>query len=489
MQAIVDITLSFALLCSCIYLQNPHEKSSLVNEAKSALAKAVRFFRTEVAVQGSYLWAYSVDLKRRWGEGEATETEGWVQPPGTPSVGMAYLRAYEATGDQTYLEAAIEAAHALTETQLASGGWDYRIEFHQERRKRWFYRKDVEAGERDPKGRRNFSVYDDDNTQSALRFLMNLDATLMGKEPKIRRAVEYGLAKLIEAQYPNGAWAQVYDGVPPDPKKFPIMRARYPKEWSQTYPNKGYEYWRFYTLNDNVIGTIVQTLLEAYRIYGKKEYLNAACKGGEFLILAQMPEPQPAWAQQYNFQMEPAWARRFEPPAIAAAESANAVQTLIELYLITADERYLHPVPKALDWFKRSQLPNTRWARFYELQTNRPVYINSRYELVYEPKDLRKGYAFEGEFGIPGLFKRFERLKQEGRESLVAEFNRKPTPEELKRRAKDIEPKVRHIIASLDEKGRWVEGDLIQTRTFIRNIETLVTYIAAIAAVSGFAGK
>jgi hypothetical protein len=147
------------------------------------------------------------------------------------------------------------------------------------------------------------------------------------------------------------------------------------------------------------MGTIVRTLLEAYRLYGKQEFLKAARKGGDFLILAQMPDPQPAWAQQYNFQMEPAWARWFEPPAIVSAESVDVVQTLIELYLVTGDNRYLRPVPKALDWFKRSQLPNGLWARFYELKTNRPLYVNKRGELVYTPEDLREGYAFEGSFG------------------------------------------------------------------------------------------
>ena len=35
------------------------------------------------------LWQYSDDLTQREGEGRATDTTVWVQPPGTPSVGMA----------------------------------------------------------------------------------------------------------------------------------------------------------------------------------------------------------------------------------------------------------------------------------------------------------------------------------------------------------------------------------------------------------------
>lgn len=37
-------------------------------QVRNALDKAVRFFRTKVSVKGSYLWRYSADLAKRWGE-------------------------------------------------------------------------------------------------------------------------------------------------------------------------------------------------------------------------------------------------------------------------------------------------------------------------------------------------------------------------------------------------------------------------------------
>ncbi len=474
---LVSLVCFIALLTGC--KEAVSEGKPLLAEAQEALKRAVRFFRTEVAVHGSYVWRYSRDLTKRWGEGEASPTQGWVQPPGTPSVGMAYLRAYEATKDRFFLEAAIETAYALVKSQLASGGWDYRIEFDPERRKRWFYRTDVEAGEHDPKGRRNLSIYDDNTTQSALRFLIRLDATLKGQDKEVRRAVEYGLSKLLEAQYPNGAWPQRYDGQLRDPEQFPVISARIPADWPRTHPGKGYQYWHLYTLNDGVLGTIVTTLIEAYRTYGKPEYLNALRKAGDFLILAQLPDPQPVWAQQYNFQMEPTWARWFEPPAVASAESAGAVRTLVEIYLVTGDERYLRPIPRALAWFERSRLPNGQWARFYELRTNRPLYVDKNGNLTYSPENARGNYSFEGTYNIPRLFDLYERVRREGREKILAERNRLPSPEELARRVRELEPRVRQIIASLDAQGRWVEGDFINTNTFIRNVETLADYIAA----------
>ena len=60
--------------------------STLIDEAESALMKGVQYFRQTVSTNGGYLWTYSEDLSERAGEGKATRTQIWVQPPGTPSV-------------------------------------------------------------------------------------------------------------------------------------------------------------------------------------------------------------------------------------------------------------------------------------------------------------------------------------------------------------------------------------------------------------------
>jgi hypothetical protein len=80
----------------------------LAARASEALHRAVAFYRERVAVHGSYLWKYSPDLAVRRGEGEASPSQGWVQPPGTPAVGLAYLGAWEATGEGYLLDAALE---------------------------------------------------------------------------------------------------------------------------------------------------------------------------------------------------------------------------------------------------------------------------------------------------------------------------------------------------------------------------------------------
>jgi len=134
------------------------------------------------------------------------------------------------------------------------------------------------------------------------------------------------LDALLAAQFPSGGFPQVWTG---PVLKQPIVQANFPEH---DYHTEGriINYWDMPTLNDNVCVHVTHALRDAYQTYKDTKYLDALKKLGDFLLLAQMPEPQPAWAQQYNYQMQPIWARRFEPPAIAGHES-QGVQTCSHL--------------------------------------------------------------------------------------------------------------------------------------------------------------
>ena len=359
----LPVIIGFLLLLP-LFLTQP-TAADLPDDASAALRRACDYFTGTIACEGGYLWAYDLDLKRREGEGRANADTVWIQPPGTPSVGMALLHAYHATGDDYYLNAARKAGDCLVRGQLRSGGWAYSVRFDERGQKHFAYRS-VDGSE----GRANTSTLDDNVTQSALRLLILLDKTLDQKDTRVHEAVEYGLASLLKTQRPNGGWPQRFSG-PFNADGFVVRPASYPDTWSRKFEGKGYS--GYLTLNDNAQRDCVRTMLLAYEVYGKKAYLAGALKGGEFLLLAQMPDPQPGWAQQYNGQMQPDWARKFEPPAITGGESQGAMDTLLDLYEVKQDPKYLDAVGRALDYYEEVVLPDGRMARYYELKTDRPA--------------------------------------------------------------------------------------------------------------------
>jgi PelA/Pel-15E family pectate lyase len=457
------------------------DKAAVKEQAREAMRRAAEFFRTEISTGGGYLWRYSEDLSDREGEGTATDTMIWVQPPGTPSVGMAFLTAYEATGDSYYLEAARDTAYALVRGQLRSGGWDYRIEFDPSRRRRYSYRVDPNPKE----NARNVSTLDDNNTQAATRLLMRVDRALGFKDEKIHQAAQFALSAILDVQYPNGAWPQRFTG-PPDPEKFAIKKACYPQYWSWTFPGRDYK--SFYTFNDNSIADTIDTMLEAFEIYGIAEYRVAAEKAGDFIILAQMPEPQPAWAQQYDADMQPAWARKFEPPAITGGESQGVMRILLTLYRKTGNNRYLEPLPQAIEYLRRSRLPDGRLARFYELKTNKPLYLTrGDYRLTYSDADMPTHYSFKQSCNLNGIAREYRRLRDMDPAGL-----RQSRKSAAPRMSRTLAARAKAVIDSLDAQGRWVEKGkmrkdaddaparrIISSRTFISNMRALSSYLAA----------
>ncbi len=353
------------------------QQDALVDEARVALRRAVAFFHGQVAAHGGYVYQYSDDLSKREGEGRTGPDTVWVQPPGTPAVGMAYLQAYQLTKESALLAAARDAAECLIQGQLHSGGWTDQIEFAPEQRRRFAYRVD---GPLQPRAF-NWSTLDDNKTQSATLFLMLLDRELQFQDASIHQSAVQALDAICAAQYPNGAWPQGFrEPAAHDLERYPVLPARFPAQWSRTYVKQ--DYWIFYTLNDDALADTIALMLEAAEVYGNPAYRHAALKAGEFLILAQLPDPQPAWAQQYDFQMYPTWARKFEPPAVTGGESQGAIRILLRLYEETGDRRFLEPIGRALDYLERSLLPSGKLARFYELQSNRPLYFTRAYELT-----------------------------------------------------------------------------------------------------------
>ena len=462
--ALIRLLVITALLAGCLSAALAVDQA-LVTQATEGLRKTTTYLTTKVAVGGGYLGTYTADLSDQWGEDHATRDQNWIQPPGCPSVGFAFLQAWQATGEQQYLDAAVQVAHSLVYGQLDCGGWDYIVDHSPAGAKAWFYRHN--RGNADAlltKGR-NTATFDDDTTQHATRLLIAVDKALDGKDAAIHEATMAALDFFLKAQHESGGWPQ-------------------------RFPPAGHGYGDFFTFNDNTIADCADVMMIAFKAYGDERYAAAVRHCGDFIVKTQLPAPQATWAQQYDFDLQPAWARKFEPAAACGGESVGVMRLLINIALFTGDEKYLQPLPAAFDWFKRSILPGNTWARFYELKTNRPLYMTrDTYWLTYSDADMPTHYSFKSDWGSARLEKTYNDLVQKGLAQAKAERERVPQPLTEAQRLKNaeaLEARVRDTLAAQDAEGRWVTttgGDMpgkaprVDMGTFERQMKVLSDYL------------
>jgi hypothetical protein len=445
-KSILPILAILLLAQSCSAGESP-----LADQAETTLRNAAAYFHS-ISTNGGYAGIYSVDLSQRYGEAfyeQAASTEIWVQPPGTPSVGECLLRAYRITGKEPFLDDATDAARALAWGQRTVGGWDHRVDVAH-----------LDAGSNKAIRKDGNCTFDDDITQGALSFLMTMDEEI--DEPWLTEAIDLGLRFMIQSQFENGAWPQ----------------------W---YPLIG-KYHDYYTFNDNAINDCIGVMMKAHRIYGKREYLETAKRGGDFIILSQFPQPQSGWAQQYSHDLRPAWARSFEPPGICSLATVRNIRTLIDLYLYTKDEKYLEPIPPAFEWLDHSKIDKNLWARLYEEGTNKPVYgdRNDGYKVHYDYEKIsqkeKNSYGWQGEYGIHEAIRYYHEVKSMGAENYLDEKDRDLMPGERKKKAEQLEPAVKMILAGIDDKGRWINEGVITCRDFVRNVNMLCEYLELIGS-------
>ena len=384
--------------------QNKQDLSSLATEAELSLKKGIAFIQS-LAIEGGYVYHYSMDGKEKWGEGKTDDRTIEVQPPGTPAIGMSFLRAYRISKNKDFLSAAEKAADALILGQNEPGGWDHKIYFDR------------------PTGKT--VSFDDNQTQSAISFLMALDQEI--DKPSLTESIEKALDMMLESQLDNGGWPH-------------------------QYPRQG-NYHDYATFNDQGINDCIRVMIEADTYYKEENFAKSLQKAGRFLMISQLPPPQPGWAQQYNEYLQPAWARTFEPPAVDPSASLNNINSLIDLFLHTGKEEFLEPIPDAIQWLKASRLPNGKWGRFLELGTNKALYydrgrirVDSLQQLSLE---RRTGYGYEVNL-------------KEALEAVELRFHRISDPAIVDPKV-DHETKliglaanVRKIIKDQDKMGRWI---------------------------------
>jgi len=230
---------------------------------------------------------------------------------------------------------------------------------------------------------------------------------------KYKEAALKGLTFILSAQYANGGWPQYY----------PLEE----------------NYSRHITYNDGAMMGIMQVLKDV--VDKKKDYLfvddahrrkieASYLKGLDCILKTQINDDGKltAWCQQHDeVTLQPAWARKFEPPSICNGESSEIV-----LFLMSVDKpgkQIINAVQNAVAWFDASKILHTRvkvvqapplqtpyrlstsdrvivedetappiWTRYYELKTHRPLFCNRDSKVVYSlaevDRERRDGYGW-----------------------------------------------------------------------------------------------
>jgi len=460
-------------------------------DALAAMKKATIYMMDTVSYRGGFVWKYTEDLSKQWGEVPARRTQIWVQGA-TNGVGELMLDAYEVTGNSGYLDYAKRVADALVWGQHPAGGWHYFIDFDMPGIRKYYDEIASKCwGWEEYYHYYGNCTFDDDTTTSSIRFLLRLYMTTL--DPAYHEPLLKALGFVLESQFPNGAW----------PQRYPLMY--------EFVKNGVADYTSYYTFNDSVMWNNILALLEAYEQLGDEEYYRAARRGMDFYIISQYGKPQAGWCAQHSHDMMPAQARSYEPAGIWTSSTINNINALEDFYRMTGDRRYLNPIPAALEWLENSYITtdsskNYTHARVYELGTNDPVYSHR------EGTSMENGhYYYDHEFGnfvchygqitkidVPALKREYDRVKSLTPEQAIAEYDHRKkenNPPVLPAVAPD---EAETVIKALDGKGAWITdikipdysdpcadnraGTTIRgiaTNTYITNMKKLLAFVAA----------
>jgi PelA/Pel-15E family pectate lyase len=250
------------------------------------------------------------------------------------------------------------------------------------------------------------STIDNGATYTQLAFLARVYTAK--KLQRHKDAFLKGLDYLLKAQYDNGGWPQYYP-----------LRAGY---------------YSHITYNDNAMIGVMRLLRDIVRKRPDYAFVDedrrlraekAIEKGIECILKTQVSVEgrRTVWAAQHDeVTLAPAPARKFEPVSLTGSESVGIVRFLMGIE--HPDDRVVEAIESAVAWFEKSKINGIRyvekpdatklhgfdrivvkdssagplWARFYEIETNRPIFIGRdsrvRYDVSEIEDERRNGYAW-----------------------------------------------------------------------------------------------
>lgn len=315
-----------------------------------------------------------------------------------------------------YTDEAKRIADNLVLYQLDSGAWPKNIYFPGEITDE--QRKEIANN----KKRLGSGTIDNGSTTTEIIYLSKVYNVT--REKKYKQAALKGIKYILKAQYENGGWPQFY-------------------------PNaKGYA--RHITYNDNAMINVMKLLRDIYEcepLYWyvpqelRKKAKIAFDKGVECILATQvMQDGKPTvWCAQHDFEsLAPVKARAYELPSLSGQESDNIVLLLMDIP--NPSPEIITAVENAIAWFEKSKIEGIRleyyrnaegqrdyrvvpcencppmWARFYDLDTNRPFFSDrdgiKKYDISQIGHERRTGYSWYNRDGSTVL-SRYKMWKRE----------------------------------------------------------------------------
>ncbi|MEO7495874.1 MAG: pectate lyase [Massilia sp.] len=244
---------------------------------------------------------------------------------------------------------------------------------------------------------------DNGATVTELRFLAPVRAQLPGAQGKVvEDAFIKGVRYLLDAQYPNGGFPQVY-------------------------PLEGW-YHDAITFNDDAMAHVVELLANIASREGDYRFVpasladeaRAATDRAVAMVLASqvvVSGVRTGWGQQQDaITLAPAGARNYEPAALASHESGSMLLFLMRRP--NPSPQLIAAVHAGAAWLKRSALHDVEWtgkspegrhlapklgthpiwARYYDIASNKPIFGERDHAIHDDVMDLapgrRNGYGW-----------------------------------------------------------------------------------------------
>lgn len=241
-------------------------------------------------------------------------------------------------------------------------------------------------------------TFDNGATVNELRILAR--AHNVTRKAQYKTAFLNGLQCILNTQYSNGGWPQA-----PQPS--------------------GYQ--KHITFND---GTMIGLMTLLREVFSDEQYgfVNKTLRGRaqkafelaiECILACQITAKgkKTAWCAQHDMKtFVPRGARSYEHPSISGHESVGI--TLLLMSIKRPSKQIQDSVRSAVQWFNDSQLNGIRiqktsdgdkqvvadpksaamWARFYEIDTNRPIFSGRdgviQYDVANIEAERRNGYSW-----------------------------------------------------------------------------------------------